>query len=251
MFSNVRATYGLCFNVWWLWWCLVQLLAFHSKLCTISLLFVYPSSNVMYTLVFHRKHWKSATTVYPNLTVPSLAKERSLFFMRGNVFSNVLECLIFYINITCFHSLVLHTGWFLHVTSEFRSRQLGAALPGPGWAGTAEGITVHSCRDPSFSRFPSGRYDLFFLCNFIHLVCVHWSSFLELSFRKPISDQAGIIHTITEGLSLTHTLDNINYGPLGPFAPCLDWHSPDLCCTENQQGLHFNEWQPQKMCAKD
>ena len=90
-----------------------------------------------------------------------------------------------------------------------------------------------------------------FLCNFMHLVCVHWSSFLELSFRKPISDQAGIIHTITEGLSLTHTLDNINYGPLGPFAPCLDWHSPDLCCTENQQGLHFNEWQPQKMCAKD
>ena len=159
--------------------------------------------------------------------------------------------LIFYINITCFHSLVLHTGWFLHVTSEFRSRQLGAALPGPGWAGTAEGITVHSCRDPSFSRFPSGRYDFFFLCNFIHLVCVHWSSFLEFSFRKPSSDQAGIIHTITEGLSLTHTLDNINYGPLGPFAPCLNWHSPDLCCTENQQGLHFNEWQPQKMCAKD
>ena len=111
------------------------------------------------------------------------------------------------------------------------------------------------CTDAETRPFPDfhqvGMSMTSFLCNFMHLVCVHWSSFLELSFRKPISDQAGIIHTITEGLSLTHTLDNINYGPLGPFAPCLDWHSPDLCCTENQQGLHFNEWQPQKMCAKD
>ena len=117
------------------------------------------------------------------------------------------------------------------------------------------------CTDAETRPFPDfhqvGMSMTSFLCNFMHLVCVHWSSFLELSFRKPISDQAAIIHTTIAVLSLslslshththTHTLE-ITYGPLCPSSPLAQ---PDLCCTQNPQVLHFNEWQPKKMCAKD
>jgi hypothetical protein len=96
--------------------------------------------------------------------------------MRGNVFSNVLECLSFDMNITCFHSLQI--AMFYTLLDFCTSRQsLGLGNWGLHcrYRDEQEQRKRSRCTHAETRPFPDFHQvgmTYFFLCNFIHLVCV-------------------------------------------------------------------------------